>query len=98
VRRRKRAPADPETAAVYAVMDRYEAMLAALAEAGDRWAPERLRMLRWTRRELDEWGLDFVIELRVRGYARAAERLTRTAPAELRRAQHWTNGPPEGGA
>jgi hypothetical protein len=79
---------------VLAVIGRYESMLMALAEAGDRWAPERLRMVRWTRREVDEWGVDFVIQLRVRGYAREIERLTGTAPAEVRPAVHWLNGPP----
>jgi hypothetical protein len=68
---------------VLAVIARYEAMLQALAEAGDRWAPERLRGVRFTRSEIDEYGLCFVTQLRARGYAREVERLTRTAPEPL---------------
>jgi hypothetical protein len=98
VRRRARAPADPETAGAVATIGRYESMLMALAEAGDRWAPERLRMVWWTRREIDEWGLDVISRLRVQGYAREIERLTGTAPAEIRPAVHWLNGPPAGEA
>jgi hypothetical protein len=60
---------------VLAVIARYESMLMVLADAGDRFAPGRLRMLRWTRREIDEWGVDFVTRLRVKGYAREVERL-----------------------
>lgn len=74
---------DPETAEVLAVIARYESMLMALAEAGDRWAPERLRGVRYTRSEIDEYGLCFVTELRVRGYAREVERLTAATPEVL---------------
>jgi hypothetical protein len=80
---RRRAPADPEVAAALAVLDRYRAMLMALAEAGDWWAPQRLRMLAWNRRDIEVEGLDFVSRLRVRGYAREVERLTATAPEVL---------------
>jgi hypothetical protein len=68
---------------VYAVLDRYESALMALAEAGDRWAPERLRGVRYTRSEIDEYGLCVVTQLRVRGYAREIDRLTQTGPEPL---------------
>jgi hypothetical protein len=77
-----------------AVIARYEAMLMALAEAGDRWAPERLRMLRWNTREIGANGLDVISRLRVRGYAREVERLTAATPEEVHPATHWLNGPP----
>jgi hypothetical protein len=83
VRRRYRAPADPETAEALAVLDRYRAMLEALREAGDRWAPERLRMLAWNRRDIEVEGLDGISRLRVRGYAREVARLTATTPKVL---------------
>jgi hypothetical protein len=81
--RRRRVPADPETAEALAVIARYEAALMALAEAGDRWAPERLRGVRFTRSEIDERGLCFVTQLRAKGYAREIERLTRKTPEEI---------------
>ena len=68
---------------MYAVIARYEAALMALAEAGDRWAPERLRGVRFTRSEIDEYGLCFVTQLRARGYAREVERLTAAGPEPL---------------
>jgi hypothetical protein len=77
-------------------LGRYEAMLAALEEAGDRFAPERLRGVRWTRREIGEWGLDVISRLKVGGYAREIERLARSAPAEVHPAVHWTNGETDG--
>jgi hypothetical protein len=61
---------------VLAVIARYESALMVLADAGDRFAPERLRGVRWTRREIGEWGVDLVTRLRVKGYAREIERLT----------------------
>jgi hypothetical protein len=65
------------------VIARYESMLMVLAEAGDRWAPERLRGVRFTRSEIDERGLCFVTQLRAKGYAREVERLTATTPEVL---------------
>jgi hypothetical protein len=82
-RRRREIRSDPETVAALAVTDRYAAMLGALAAAGDRFAPERLRGVRWTQREIREWGLDFIARLRVRGYEREIDRLTRTEPLPL---------------
>jgi hypothetical protein len=66
-----------------AVLDRYRAMLEALREAGDRWAPQRLRMLAWNQRDIEAEGLDCISRLRVRGYAREVDRLTATTPEVL---------------
>jgi hypothetical protein len=83
VRRRRRAPASPGTAAALATLDTYQAILETLAEAGDRWAPERLRGVAWTRREIRQWGLDFISELQVEGYAAETQRLL-GAPSQNR--------------
>ena len=61
-----------------AVLDRYRAMLEALREAGDIDAPWRLHILRWASHDIEETGLDFLDRLRVQGYRREIERLTRT--------------------
>jgi hypothetical protein len=53
-------------------------MLEALREAGDPYAPHRLHILWWARHDIEETGLDFVDRLRVQGYRREVERLTRT--------------------
>ena len=58
-------------------------MLRALAEAGDQWAPQRLRMLAWNRRDIEAEGLDCISRLRVRGYAREVARLTAATPEVL---------------
>jgi hypothetical protein len=62
-----------------AVLDRYRAMLEALREAGDIHAPWRLHILWWARRDIEESGLDFLDRLRVEGYRREVERLTRAS-------------------
>ena len=74
-----RPAADPEVAEALAVLDRYKAMLEALREAGDIHAPWRLHILWWARHDIEESGLDFVDRLRVQGYRREVERLTRTS-------------------
>lgn len=79
MRRRRRPAADPEVAEALAVLDRYKAMLEALREAGDIHAPWRLHILWWARHDIEESGLDFVDRLRVQGYRREVERLTRTS-------------------
>jgi hypothetical protein len=61
-----------------AVLDRYKAMLEALREAGDIHAPHRLHILWWARHDIEASGLDFLDRLRVQGYRREIERLTRT--------------------
>jgi hypothetical protein len=43
----------------------------------------RLHILWWARHDIEETGLDFVDRLRVQGYRREIERLTRTSPAPL---------------
>jgi hypothetical protein len=96
VRRRSRVSADPETTEALAILDRYKAMLEALADAGDRWAPERLHTLWWARHDIEQWGMDGLSRLRVQGYAREVDRLTGVAPAQVRPAQYWVNGPPDG--
>jgi hypothetical protein len=78
VRRRRRPAADPEVAEALALLDRYRAMLEALREAGDPYAAGRLHILWWARHDIQETGLDFVDRLRVQGYRREVERLTRT--------------------
>jgi hypothetical protein len=84
VRRRSRGPADPEVAEALAVLDRYRAMLEALREAGDPWAAGRLHILWWARHDLEQWGMDGLSRLRVKGYRREVARLTATAPEVLR--------------
>jgi len=79
VRRRSRVPADPEVAEALAVLDRYRA----LREAGDPYARWRLHVLWWARNDIEESGLDFLDRLRVKGYRREVERLTRTTPEVL---------------
>jgi hypothetical protein len=93
VRRRRRAPADPETAAALETIDKLASIYGMLAEAGDRWAPDRLRGVLWTRGEICQWGLDGISELRVRGYERTIRHLT-GPPLPLRPGTHWVNGPP----
>jgi hypothetical protein len=93
VRRRFRPAADPEAAAL-AVLDRYRGMLQALRDAGDIHAPQRLRVLWHARRDIEQWGMDTISRLRLQGYERAIEELTRSEPLPLRPAQHWANGPP----
>jgi hypothetical protein len=83
VRRRNRPAADPEVAEALALLDRYRAMLEALREAGDPYAPWRLHVLWWARHDIEESGLDFLDRLRVKGYRREVERLTATAPEVL---------------
>ena len=62
--------------AALALLDRYRAMLEALREAGDIHAPWRLHILWWARHDIEQWGMDGVSRLRVRGYAREVEQLT----------------------
>jgi hypothetical protein len=61
-----------------ALLDTYKAMLEALRDAGDPYAPHRLHILWWARHDIEESGLDFLDRLRVQGYRREVERLTRT--------------------
>ena len=79
MRRRNRPAADPEVAEELAVLDRYKAMLEALREAGDIHAPHRLHILWWARHDIEETGLDFLDRLRVQGYRREVEKLTRAS-------------------
>jgi hypothetical protein len=83
VRRRSRPAAAPEAAAL-AVLDRYRGMLQALRDAGDQYAPQRLRVLWWARHDIEQWGMDTISRLRLQGYEREIERLTRTKPLPLR--------------
>jgi hypothetical protein len=80
VRRRNRPAADPEAVEALAVLDRYKAMLEALREAGDIYAPWRLHILWWARHDIEQWGMDDLSRLRVKGYKREVERLTATTP------------------
>jgi hypothetical protein len=83
VRRRSRGPADPEVAEALAVLDRYRAMLEALREAGDPYAPWRLHVLWWAHHDIEQWGMDGLSRLRVKGYKREVERLTAATPEVL---------------
>ena len=98
MRRRSRPAADPEAVAALAVLDRYRAALRAQQAAGDPHAPWRLHILWWARHDITTYGMDFVSRLRVQGYAREVERLTRKTPPVLCPAQHWVNGAPAGEA
>jgi hypothetical protein len=83
VRRRDRPAADPEAVEALAVLDRYKAMLEALRDAGDPYAPGRLHILWWAHHDIEQWGMDGLSRLRVKGYKREVARLTATAPEVL---------------
>jgi hypothetical protein len=75
VRRYSRPAADPEVVAALALLDRYKVMLEALRDAGDPHARWRLHILKWARRDIEQWGMDVVSRLRLEGYRRAVEHL-----------------------
>jgi hypothetical protein len=83
VRRRARPGADPEAVEALAVLDTYKAMLEALREAGDPYAPHRLHILWWARHDIEQWGMDGLSRLRLKGYRREVGRLTGDAPEVL---------------
>jgi hypothetical protein len=83
VRRRARPAADPETAEALATLDRYKGMLEALRDAGDQHAPWRLHVLWWARHDITTYGMDDLSRLRLQGYEREVERLTRSTPLPL---------------
>lgn len=75
MRRRNRPSADPEAVEALAVLDHYKEMLEALREAGDPYAPWRLHVLWWARRDIEQWGMDGLSRLRAQGYKREVEHL-----------------------
>ena len=80
MRRRNRPAADPEAVEALAVLDHYRAQLEALREAGDPYAPWRLHVLWWARHDIEQWGMDGLSRLRVKGYRREVARLTAASP------------------
>jgi hypothetical protein len=58
-------------------------MLEALREAGDPYAPWRLHVLWWARHDIEQWGMDGLSRLRLKGYRREIERLTTATPEKL---------------
>ena len=83
MRRRSRPGADPEAVEALAVLDRLKGMLEALREAGDVHAPWRLHVLWWARHDIEQWGMDGLSRLRVKGYKREVDRLTAASPEVL---------------